>query len=1042
MNSEAALSPRQSSRQQQQGPRQQGPRQQGPRQQQRQQQQQDRPAQLRQHELDVEELRKQVQEQRKQVLEQCKQVQEQQQLLEQQEALLLSRQTEVQPQQHLGSAVASSPILSGPVPFVPGFTPVFPPAYAPGYASGFPPAFAPGYTPGFSPVYALGFPVYAPGYGYEAPGFPVYAPGYGYEAPWYGAPAQAFGEHGPQAARSHQERRQPQQRGHGQRQQQAHNQQQEQQHQHQHQHQHLHQRQHEQQPRHRQQSRQHQSHRLSADVQRLRAELNDAANVGNIDLTERLMAELRELGDAPTTVSLNILIKAFARAGQPHRGYEVLCGMLANEPAYQGAAASQGTFNAVVTGFAEADDLETAWQVLSMQHAAGLDIYLSFCAILRTIRTPSDVLSTLSSATIVYGLAMSNKMLATALAALLEPRPEPRLRQQQARPAAPAGTLSSAHLEAAQRAVAIAGEHGVVVDNKSCMLLLGCYVSAGRTRDGLLFFDQFLARGALPDLRLVTSVIDAMVSADPPLMSSASAMLERMTGEFSLRPDAVAYNAMIKGYGRVRPHPDVASATAMFESVLAGQFQGVRATEFTFSAIANVLTSVGKIEEAEAVVRRMPEHGLRPTSVHYNILLKGYSRCRCRLLDGRCTCRVCECSDPERALLLMQEMEGLGLTCDALTITSIIEAFCSSAQTDKAMQVVEKVLLNPFNPSSLRPTANVFNVLLHGVCVKYRLGGRLSCHSPASAASSGSRGDGDEQDEADGAAVEAAAARALLYPAEGASLSLVEAEVRAIADKMRQCDVEPDDVWHNTLLTIYCAFGCSTRAKELLLERLAPPCEYHSDLEARVGFNTCLNGLAHPLSEVAADPPAMTAAVAELLHEMHSKNVAPDSITLNTVVKILVKVGRLAEAERWLVKLGRAIHSGPESPGAVAANEEAPHIDAETRASAQQSIAAAQQDAADNAGPRCESAAALAHAHADAGVAVSISCCGPAPAEGAKRAIAECQPIRAVTATTLSRLVNGLLGAGDVMGARRVLLLGEREFNVSLPQALHNATHQ
>jgi hypothetical protein len=52
-------------------------------------------------------------------------------------------------------------------------------------------------------------------------------------------------------------------------------------------------------------------------------------------------------------------------------------------------------------------------------------------------------------------------------------------------------------------------------------------VTAGRTRDGLLFFDQFLERGALPDLRLVTSVIDAMVSADPPLMSSASATITR-----------------------------------------------------------------------------------------------------------------------------------------------------------------------------------------------------------------------------------------------------------------------------------------------------------------------------------------------------------------------------------------------------------------------------------------------------------------------------------------------------------------------------------
>ncbi len=943
------------------------------------------------------------------------QVQEQQRLLEQQQALLSSQQVRLQPQPYAGYASGVVPVY-GMVPFAAGYAPVFTPDYAPGYSPGYAPGYAHGYASGYAPSgyapggyapggYAPGG--YAPG-GYApggyAPGYaPVYAPGYGNDASWYSAPAQAADERGPPAMRSPPEQRQPQQQRHGQREQQAPNQRQ-----------HQHQQHQQQEPRRRQQSRQ-QSQRL-AEVQRLRAELNEAANAGAVELTERLMAELRERGDAPSTVSLNILIKAFARAGQPDRGYEVLRGMQAEDPKYNGAVASESTFNAVVAGFAEADYLETAWQVLSMQLAAGLDVYVSFCAILRTIRTPSLVLSTFSSATSVYGLTMSSKMLATALAALLEPRPEPQLRKK-ARPPPSTGTLSTAHLDAALRVITIAEEHGVVLDNKSCMLLLGCFVTAGRTRDGLLFFDQFLERGALPDLRLVTSVINAMVSADPPLMSSASAMLERMSREFFLRPDIVVFNAMIKGYGRVRPRPDVASATAMFESVLAGAFYGARATEFTFSATANMLTSVGKSEEAEAVVRRMPEHGLRPTAVHYNILLKGYSRCRCRLLDGRCTCRVCECSDPERALQLLREMEDIGLACDVLTVTSIIVAFCSSAQTDKAMQVVDKVLLNPCNPQSLRPTANVFNVLLHGVCVKFRLG-RLSCHGPASAAASGSRGDDDEPDEPQDADAETAAAAEALRPVERASLSLVEAEVRAIADKMRKCGVEPDDVWHNTLLTMYCALGCTARAKELLLVRLAPPCEYRSDLEARVGFNTCLNGLALPLSEVAADPPAMAAAVAELLHEMRSKNIEPDTITLNTVVKILVKVGCLAEAEQWLVELGLA------SEGAA---DDGLRADAPTQGAAAL-------------GESCCDDDALAPTPADAGDPALPGCCGPAPAGGARRASANVGPIRAApTATALSRLVNGLLSAGDVAGARRVLLLGEREFKVSLPQALRSA---
>eukprot|EP00514_Thraustochytrium_sp_LLF1b_P001928 CAMPEP_0184508216 /NCGR_PEP_ID=MMETSP0198_2-20121128/645_1 /TAXON_ID=1112570 /ORGANISM="Thraustochytrium sp., Strain LLF1b" /LENGTH=591 /DNA_ID=CAMNT_0026897991 /DNA_START=135 /DNA_END=1910 /DNA_ORIENTATION=+ len=471
----------------------------------------------------------------------------------------------------------------------------------------------------------------------------------------------------------------------------------------------------------------------------------------------------------------------------------------------------------------------------------------SFKAILRST-PPSQVLSLVQMSLVELQLGLTNEIVDTGIATILGG--------------------GDANFELAEAFVYFCRCNFTNLQAKGATLMISAYAKAGMTQKALQFFMETLEYGLVPDMKVATAVVNIYVSQNPPFMEKATEMIDYMNSTYSLAPDVVMLNEIIKGYGRCTP-PQVDKSMEIFQQILTSR--SLSPTSYTFSAIVNVLCSVGRAEEAEELVRKMPEYNITPLAIHYNILLKGYSKCRCKLLNGFCKCKICMCSNPERSMELLHEMEKLGLLCDAVSLLSLVESFCSAAMVDEAMSVVQNVMLNPSNPEALRPTTSVFNVLLRGVCLKYAV--------PV----------GDSQDvKACGSGI------SNLEQADPAQESSAFATMSIILKEMKSCGLKQDVVTNNTVITILCAFGHVERGLSEVGKYSDGPSQASN---TRIGYNTVLNGLRSRLWPKYDQISAVVTFINDVLEKMSSTGVEPDTISLNTVVKVLVERNEVAKAE-------------------------------------------------------------------------------------------------------------------------------------------------
>lgn len=65
---------------------------------------------------------------------------------------------------------------------------------------------------------------------------------------------------------------------------------------------------------------------------------------------------------------------------------------------------------------------------------------------------------------------------------------------------------------------------------------------------------------------------------------------------------------------------------------------------------------------------------------------------------------------------LLDEMERNGLPPDEITLNTIVVAFCSSKQIDRAKAVIDEVMRSKIkNGTNISPSANTYRVLLQGI---------------------------------------------------------------------------------------------------------------------------------------------------------------------------------------------------------------------------------------------------------------------------------------------------------------------------------------
>ena len=255
-------------------------------------------------------------------------------------------------------------------------------------------------------------------------------------------------------------------------------------------------------------------------------------------------------------------------------------------------------------------------------------------------------------------------------------------------------------------------QYGMSLDGRSYSILLSGLASTQQPELSKYYFDRALQQGVEPDLILLTSLLNAYVSAATPMMREARQLVHLAKAVYQVEPDIMMYNLLIKGYARTSP-PDYEAARELFNTI---NDSGVLSpTVFTYSMVANAYCSSGLAKDAEEFIREaMALEKVKPNSTTFNTLIKGYARCRCRVRHGVCSCVVCFCSDPDEALRLMNEMEDIGLVPDRITLNVVIESFCSCKQFSQAENIVEQVMRKSPAHIQLRPDVSTYTVLLRG----------------------------------------------------------------------------------------------------------------------------------------------------------------------------------------------------------------------------------------------------------------------------------------------------------------------------------------
>jgi pentatricopeptide repeat protein len=150
------------------------------------------------------------------------------------------------------------------------------------------------------------------------------------------------------------------------------------------------------------------------------------------------------------------------------------------------------------------------------------------------------------------------------------------------------------------------------------------------------------------------------------------------------------YNLLIKGYASsIPPQPEAARAT--LERIIAA---GLTPSIASLTSVMDAFCEANDVDAAAALATHFSEvHGLGLTEPVYNVLIKGYARCRCKRSTGVCHCVVCTCCQPNAGMKILEQMAVRGLVPDAVTINTLIDAHCNAGQIPQAWLLLESICI-------------------------------------------------------------------------------------------------------------------------------------------------------------------------------------------------------------------------------------------------------------------------------------------------------------------------------------------------------------
>lgn len=404
--------------------------------------------------------------------------------------------------------------------------------------------------------------------------------------------------------------------------------------------------------------------RPSSAVVRFTKRMNhECAERGDVRGARDLLQQMMSKGISPTLVTANTLLKCYRNARQPEGAERVLL-----EMREWGIAPDGCSYCTVIDAYGLAGKVGDAHRMLQQVEASGLRDSRAYSAILRHVH-PTEVFPIFER---LVGRGISYDQL-TCLAAL--------------------NTLASSGF--LQQVLDFMGRFmgpGSAVQPDGCAYetLIKAHCAAGQLQDAEALLGKMVSQGSRKNLATVSTLMNAYVSLRPPNMEAATRLMNE-SFQRGLRPDTAMFNVLIKGYSSLVP-PQPKAAEAIIEEICA---LGLQPSTASICSVMDAWCMNNQVDEARRVAERYAAdsaHVFR-SEVMFNVLMKGYARCRCKACHGYCNCDPCGCCQPEKGLELLEEMAKCGLKPDIVTINTLIDTLCCAGQLPRACSLLESLLV-------------------------------------------------------------------------------------------------------------------------------------------------------------------------------------------------------------------------------------------------------------------------------------------------------------------------------------------------------------
>lgn len=404
---------------------------------------------------------------------------------------------------------------------------------------------------------------------------------------------------------------------------------------------------------------------MNKDVVRATQRINaECASTGDVAGARRIIEELiLGRGLLPTLVTANILIKTYRAARNPEGAEAVV-----RELPSWGLAPDACTFSTLADAYGLAGRVADAQRMALTAESLGIADSRVYSALLRFV-APEEVeplMERLLVRRVTYNTALCNAALST---------------------------LASAGRSADARAYVhrhMGGTADTRPDARTHTLLLKAHCAAGDVDAAESHLSELYGRqGEVKvDAAAVSMVMNACVSRSPPDMPRAHRLMDEASARGVL-PDVAMYNILIKGYASTSP-PQPERAEAMLAQIRA---RGLVPTTTSICSVMDAWCELNQEAQAQRLMEASLREGhVRPSPPLYNTLIKASSRCRCKRSRGECLCEVCRCCRPDRGLELLREMSSHGLSPDAITLNTLLDAFCCAGKLPQAWLLLESLL--------------------------------------------------------------------------------------------------------------------------------------------------------------------------------------------------------------------------------------------------------------------------------------------------------------------------------------------------------------